>query len=59
MNKTSNETSKITYYKSYVIIKSFNKKKYITGGEAIYKILKNKNLIEIYDLINKNRILKN
>ena len=49
INKTSNETNKIIYSKSYITIKSSKKKKFVTSGEAIYKILRKKDLKKIFD----------
>lgn len=49
MNKSSKETHNISYNKSFIIIKTNNTEKSITGGEAVNLLLTILNLKNIYD----------
>lgn len=58
LNKSIQETNKIAYNKSYIMIKKAKKEKEITGGEALYSLLKKIKLDENAIKINKNILRK-
>lgn len=54
LNKSIKETNKIAYNKSYIKTKHFSEEKYITGGEALYLLLKKIKLKKKIKEINKS-----